>query len=719
MAQLQYIYNNSDAQFNIPISGMNTIKKVEFKWSYQNVNPHGYQANLIKLGGDFGDFVIRRWENKFDIYWYKISSIVPIPQPQTDEIVTCTYDVTNSVCTWNGTDYQLYGTQNYAGNSMQLGGNDWLLTVYYIKMWDDNGNLIHYYVGWNEDNTIGMKDKLTDHFYSPSSGTFLGGPVEILPEDLVIGNKTVDSINIGGKDVVSIYDGATLLWEKPVTPQPTPPIVSNCVCFEALEAGAEVQLQKGSNLSTPQVYLYASTDNGQTFTRMERNQSFSMPNIGDKVYIYGNNTSMSSASSKYYSLIVNNKQVSVSGDLTRLLNPNGVTTLPDYAFNGLFQNSNGIVDASGLTIPVTTVGQYALHFMFAGCTTLQYAPTQLVATNLGKGCYSEMFRNCTSLITVPTLPATTLAEYCYVEMFSNCTSLTTAPALPALTMENYCYSQMFEGCSGLTTAPVLPALTLDTDCYSSMFRNCTSLNSVTCLATDISALDCTDSWLENVSSTGTFTKNPNMSNWPTGISGIPTGWTVQDANPMTQAEYVTTSYSRAAGTFIDTGIYPTIDTVFKVKYKPIATNDTCVVGFAQNGTPTGSGSDSNDYRLFDYASLTQGTFDFNSSRINGNLTADTDGYLYVEVGNNYIKDLNTGQTVTTGSTQSSMQTTTVPMYLDLSNSEQMHSLEIWEGQTKVYDGYAAHNGTDYGWYDAVGDTFTTQTYGGYTITGAL
>lgn len=220
MAQLQYIYNNSDAQFNIPISGMHTIKKVEFKWSYQNVNPDGSQNHLIKLGGDFGDFVIRRWDNQFDIYWYSISSIVPNPQPQTDEIVTCTYDVTNSVCTWNGTDYPLSGTQNYAGNSMQLGGNDWLLTVYYLKMWDANGNLIHHYVGWNEDNTIGIKDKVIDHFYSPSSGTFLGGPVEILPEDLVIGNKTVDSITFLNKDVVSIYNGQTLLWEKPVRPVP-------------------------------------------------------------------------------------------------------------------------------------------------------------------------------------------------------------------------------------------------------------------------------------------------------------------------------------------------------------------------------------------------------------------------------------------------------------------------------------------------------------------
>ena len=36
-------------------------------------------------------------------------------------------------------------------------------------------------------------------------------------------------------------------------------------------------------------------------------------------------------------------------------------------------------------------------------------------------------------------------------------------------------------------------------------------------------------WVKGVSSTGTFVKNPNMTSWPTGVSGIPNNWTVQDA----------------------------------------------------------------------------------------------------------------------------------------------------------------------------------------------
>ena len=127
------------------------------------------------------------------------------------------------------------------------------------------------------------------------------------------------------------------------------------------------------------------------------------------------------------------------------------------------------------------------------------------------------------------LPATTLADSCYASMFYGCTSLTAAPALPATTLTNWCYSQMFYGCTSLTTAPELPATTLARYSYINMFRNCSSLNYVKCLATDISATNCTYYWVDGVSATGTFVKNSSMTGWTTGESGIPSGWTVQDA----------------------------------------------------------------------------------------------------------------------------------------------------------------------------------------------
>ena len=88
---------------------------------------------------------------------------------------------------------------------------------------------------------------------------------------------------------------------------------------------------------------------------------------------------------------------------------------------------------------------------------------------------------------------------------------------------------MFNGCTSLTTAPELSATTLTTWCYERMFNGCTKLNYIKMLATDISATNCLNGWVSGVSSTGTFVKHPNMTSLPTGDSGIPTGWIVQDA----------------------------------------------------------------------------------------------------------------------------------------------------------------------------------------------
>lgn len=127
------------------------------------------------------------------------------------------------------------------------------------------------------------------------------------------------------------------------------------------------------------------------------------------------------------------------------------------------------------------------------------------------------------------LPAITLTDSCYNNMFNGCTSLTTTPELPATTLADSCYGSMFSDCTSLTTAPELPATTLAPYCYYDMFNGCTSLNSIKCLATNISATNCTTDWVIGVAASGTFTKKSSMSSWTTGISGIPSGWTVEDA----------------------------------------------------------------------------------------------------------------------------------------------------------------------------------------------
>ena len=114
-------------------------------------------------------------------------------------------------------------------------------------------------------------------------------------------------------------------------------------------------------------------------------------------------------------------------------------------------------------------------------------------------------------------------------MFYGCSSLTTAPNLPATTLASNCYYTMFRGCKNLTTAPELPATTLENNCYQNMFYGCKKLNYIKMLATDISASNCLNNWVKDVSSTGTFVKNASMTSLPTGTSGIPSGWTVQNA----------------------------------------------------------------------------------------------------------------------------------------------------------------------------------------------
>lgn len=100
--------------------------------------------------------------------------------------------------------------------------------------------------------------------------------------------------------------------------------------------------------------------------------------------------------------------------------------------------------------------------------------------------------------------------------------------LPATTLVDGCYRFMFSHCSSLTVAPALPATKLVENCYWGMFIGCTSLNSITMLATDISAMNCLDDWVSGVAATGTFKKAASMTSLPSGVSGIPTGWTVEN-----------------------------------------------------------------------------------------------------------------------------------------------------------------------------------------------
>lgn len=175
--------------------------------------------------------------------------------------------------------------------------------------------------------------------------------------------------------------------------------------------------------------ISASTDNGITWTEYTSSTGgtiIAILNNGNKLLVKGLNDSY--ASITYPNLYENGFDsigpYNVSGNIMSMVygdsfyGNNALTA--QCVFQGLFAESK-LISAENLVLPATT---------------------------LASGCYSEMFRNCTSLTTAPELPATMLASGCYLLMFDGCTSLTREAQVPNSVVPigaNYC-SYMYCSC---------------------------------------------------------------------------------------------------------------------------------------------------------------------------------------------------------------------------------------------------------------------------------
>ena len=156
---------------------------------------------------------------------------------------------------------------------------------------------------------------------------------------------------------------------------------------------------------------------------------------------------------------------------------------------------------------------------------------------IGDGFQTKVYGNIMSLLdetgfaTKTDLPE---AEYVFYGLFATNTTLIDASELllPATMLTKSCYQSMFQDCTNLTTAPKLPAKTLTGWCYLSMFSGCSKLATVTCLATSgINQNNSTANWLQGAGSAVQGTKTVytvKSAIWPSGVNGIPTGWTRED-----------------------------------------------------------------------------------------------------------------------------------------------------------------------------------------------
>lgn len=113
-----------------------------------------------------------------------------------------------------------------------------------------------------------------------------------------------------------------------------------------------------------------------------------------------------------------------------------------------------------------------------------------------------------------------------IEASGNCNSMLSSDFenLTSLSGYDYAFVSLFKGCESLTKAPLLPATTLSNYCCYFMFEGCKSLKEVRIAATK-TATGALSNWLNGVSATGDFYCDPSAKIFPSGASGIPSGWT--------------------------------------------------------------------------------------------------------------------------------------------------------------------------------------------------
>lgn len=264
--------------------------------------------------------------------------------------------------------------------------------------------------------------------------------------------------------------------------------LENPLTFEAKEAGATVTITFGNNIPEKINLEYKIKYNnaGETdWTGLEctPGSQTTIPvelGIGDKVMFRGENTRLAKQNGLTYATVFTPMNCYVYGNVMSLL----------YKYN--FSENTSFPEGS----------KYTFANLFRDANLMYNHPYKTLV-----------------------LPANTLTIYCYTGMFYNCMNLTKAPELPATTLASNCYNHMFESCTSLTKAPDLLATEAANGCYYSMFLNCSSLNSVRCYLDPNNTKTYTQSWLSNVATSGTIYIKKETK-WPTGPSGIPSGWNV-------------------------------------------------------------------------------------------------------------------------------------------------------------------------------------------------
>lgn len=173
--------------------------------------------------------------------------------------------------------------------------------------------------------------------------------------------------------------------------------------------------------------------------------------------------------------------------------------------------------------------------------------------------------------------------------------------------------------------------------------------------------------------------------------------------PYTQLQYVEGTGQQ----WIDTGVIPNENTVIRIKFMGIEGTGDALVGFMTEP----NNDDNKDYRLFNHQDDYLWYWDIQSSRLSGGQWKENTVHN-VEAGNNYLKDLDTGQNILSGNKVGAFTTTYTIRLLKASDSavymvkSRIYSLEILQGSTSVrhYIPVKMNDGS-IGLYDLVNSEF--------------
>lgn len=151
---------------------------------------------------------------------------------------------------------------------------------------------------------------------------------------------------------------------------PKPVIMHNWLTFTAIDEVSTIKLYPHGN---PLIVNLQYSKDGVTWTTFVNGNEFNVItlDIGEYVYIRGNNARFSLSSNDFYNFVITGK-VAASGNITSLLN----------------ENAEDIDDLTESWIFVS---------LFSGCSQLITSPTFNIKKISGSNCLSRLFNNCVNL----------------------------------------------------------------------------------------------------------------------------------------------------------------------------------------------------------------------------------------------------------------------------------------------------------------------------------